>query len=170
MGLLQEVVYNAATKLECQIKLDKETQNSQDLSTNEVSEDKKDPTASETENNQEDKRIGGESSSSDGEKSSETYDIFLQLPQSDLRNLCSLLGREGYCLSFTVCSLIFIFCCSHHLLLMASILSSFASSFVTTYSHFLLAHPINCLYFLVFFRFPLLILSSYELLTNYLFA
>ncbi|EXB36051.1 E3 ubiquitin-protein ligase UPL1 [Morus notabilis] len=95
MGLLQVVVYNAATKLECQIQLDKETQNSQDLSTNEVSEDKKDPTASETENNQEDKRIGGESSSSDGKKSSETYDIFLQLPQSDLRNLCSLLGREG---------------------------------------------------------------------------
>ncbi|GMN62344.1 hypothetical protein TIFTF001_031415 [Ficus carica] len=95
IGLLQVVVYNAATKLECQTNLDKEPQDSENPSTNEASEDKKDPAVSDPDPKQEDIRIGGESSSSDGKKSIDIYNIFLQLPQSDLCNLCSLLGREG---------------------------------------------------------------------------
>lgn len=111
IGLLQVVVYNAATKLECQTNLDKEPQDSENPSTNEVSEDKKDPAVSDPDPKQEDKRIGGESSSSDGKKSIDIYNIFLQLPQSDLCNLCSLLGREGYCLSFFYCLFFTIFTC-----------------------------------------------------------
>ncbi|PON94002.1 Coatomer beta subunit [Trema orientale] len=94
--LLQAVVDDAATKLECQSKLDKESQTSESLATNELSEHvKKDPAVSEPESNPEDKRVGAESSSSGGKKSIDIHNIFLQLPQSDLRNLCSLLGREG---------------------------------------------------------------------------
>ncbi|KAL5548638.1 hypothetical protein UlMin_003869 [Ulmus minor] len=96
MGLLQVIVYNAATKLERQSSSDKETQNSQNLAINEGSEEgKNDPALVEPESNQEDKRVGAESSTSEGKKNIDTYDVFLQLPQSDLRNLCALLGREG---------------------------------------------------------------------------
>ena len=114
MGLLQVVVVNAATKLECQSNLDMETQNAENLNAIEASEDaKKDPGVSEPESNQEDKPSGAESSSRDKKRTVDIYSIFLQLPQDDLRNLCSLLGREGYYLSLTttfnfyyVCSLI----------------------------------------------------------------
>lgn len=124
MGLLQEIVYNAATKLECQTKLDKESQNSENLATNELSEDvKKDAAVSEPESNTEDNRIGAESSSEDkrigaetsssgGKRSVDIYNIFLQLPQSDVRNLGSLLGREGYYFHFIYCLLFFFFFCS----------------------------------------------------------
>lgn len=97
MGLLQVVVYNAGTKLDCQSQSDKETQNP---ATDEAGEDvKKEPVANE------DKCVGAESSTSDGKRNSDAYNIFLQLPQSDLSNLCSLLGREGY-YSMILCTLI----------------------------------------------------------------
>lgn len=97
MGLLQVVVYNAETKLDCQSQSDKETQNSQNPAADETSEDVKNvPSSLEPAANEDDKCVGAESSTSDGKRSSDTYKIFLQLPQSDLCNLCSLLGREGY--------------------------------------------------------------------------
>lgn len=97
MGLLQVVVYNAATKLDCQSQSDKETQNSENLATDEAGDDvKEDPSSLEPESNEDNKCVAAESSSSDGKGSTDTYNIFLQLPQSDLCNLCSLLGREGY--------------------------------------------------------------------------
>ncbi|KAM6552582.1 hypothetical protein CsatB_013344 [Cannabis sativa] len=97
MKLLQEIVHIAATKLEFQSKLERETKKAASLATtNEPSEDaEKAPTVSEPESKPEDKPVGTESSSSSGSKRMETYNIFLQLPQSDLRNLCSLLGHEG---------------------------------------------------------------------------
>ena len=64
---------------------------------------KKGPAVSEKESNPEDKSIGAELSSSSGKKSIDIYNIFLQLLQTDLRNLCSLLGREGYYLCFFCC-------------------------------------------------------------------
>lgn len=99
VGLLQVVVYTAASKLEnwslSDLAVDKS--NSQNLLTNEASGDAhKDPPFSEPESNQEDKRTNAESSASNGNRNVNLYNIFLQLPESDLRNLCSLLGREGY--------------------------------------------------------------------------
>lgn len=95
MGLLQVVVYSAAAKLECQADLDKETQNQP--TNEEASEDaEKNPAVPEPESNQEDTPSVAESSSGPGKKSVDVYTVFLQLPQLDLRNLCTLLGREGY--------------------------------------------------------------------------
>ncbi|XP_059440839.1 E3 ubiquitin-protein ligase UPL1 isoform X2 [Corylus avellana] len=96
MGLLQVVVYTAASNLEYQPQSEPTTANSQDLPVDEASGDvQKDTPSMEPESKQEDKRAGAESSTSDGKRSIDTYNIFLQLPQSELRNLCSILGREG---------------------------------------------------------------------------
>ncbi|XWS11367.1 hypothetical protein CRYUN_Cryun38cG0078100 [Craigia yunnanensis] len=98
VGLLQVVVYTAASKLEnwSLSDLAVDNSNSQNLLTNEASGDAhKDPPFSEPESNQEDKRTNAESSASNGNRNVNLYNIFLQLPESDLHNLCSLLGREG---------------------------------------------------------------------------
>ncbi|XP_040986368.1 E3 ubiquitin-protein ligase UPL1-like isoform X1 [Juglans microcarpa x Juglans regia] len=96
MGLLQTVVYTAASKLEYQPQSEAATANPQDLPGNEASVDaQKDPPLSEPESKQEDKHAGAESTASDGKRSIDMYNIFLRLPQSELRNLCNLLGREG---------------------------------------------------------------------------
>ncbi|CBI39752.3 unnamed protein product, partial [Vitis vinifera] len=92
MNLLQVVVNSAASKLECQTQSEQATDDSQNLPANEASGD---PTLLEQNSNQEDKGHSAELSTSDGKKCINTYDIFLQLPQSDLHNLCSLLGYEG---------------------------------------------------------------------------
>ena len=93
MNLLQVVVNSAASKLECQTQSEQATDDSQNLPANEASGD---PTLLEQNSNQEDKGHSAEVTTSDGKKCINTYDIFLQLPQSDLHNLCSLLGYEGY--------------------------------------------------------------------------
>ncbi|XWS09652.1 hypothetical protein CRYUN_Cryun39dG0007800 [Craigia yunnanensis] len=98
VGLLQVVVNTAASKLENWLLSDLavDNSNSQNLLTNEASGDAhKDPPLSEPESNQEDKRINAESSASNVNRNVDLYNIFLQLPESDLHNLCSLLGREG---------------------------------------------------------------------------
>ncbi|XVE50857.1 hypothetical protein DITRI_Ditri01bG0197700 [Diplodiscus trichospermus] len=98
VGLLQVVVYTAASKLENRSPSDLavDNSNSQNLLTNEASGDAHvDPSLSEPESNQEDKQANAESSASNGNKNVDLYNIFLQLPESDLCNLCSLLGREG---------------------------------------------------------------------------
>lgn len=99
VGVLQAVVYTAASKLESRSLSDLavDNSNSHNQLTNEASGDAhKDPSLSEPDSNQEDKRTNAESSASGGHRNVNLYNIFLQLPESDLRNLCSLLGREGY--------------------------------------------------------------------------
>jgi hypothetical protein len=97
MGLLQVVVHTAASKLDHQPQSEQATANAPDLSVNEASADVQiDPPISEPESKKEDKCAGADSSTSDGKKSVDTHNIFLQLPQPELRNLCSILGREGY--------------------------------------------------------------------------
>ncbi|XVE96691.1 hypothetical protein REPUB_Repub02eG0244500 [Reevesia pubescens] len=98
VGLLQVVVYTAASKLVSRSLPDLavDNSNSQNVLTTEASGDAhKDPPLSEAESNQEDKRTNAESSASKSHRNMDLYTIFLQLPESDLRNLCSLLGREG---------------------------------------------------------------------------
>ena len=93
MNLLQVVVNSAASKLECQTQAEQAADDSQNLPANEASGD---PTLLGQNSDQKDKSHSAELSTSDGKKRINTYDIFLQLPQSDLHNLCSLLGHEGY--------------------------------------------------------------------------
>lgn len=97
MGLIQVLVVTAASKLESQSQSEKAMTNSQNLAANEASGDiEKDPPLVELDSDKQDKQAGVDPSHSDGKKSEDMYNIFLQLPQADLRNLCSLLGREGY--------------------------------------------------------------------------
>lgn len=97
MGLLKVVVYAAASKLECQTQSGQATTNSPNQTGGEASGDvQRDPSALEPESSQEHKAASAQLSASDGKRSIDTCSIFLQLPQSDLRNLCSLLGCEGY--------------------------------------------------------------------------
>ncbi|XVE80553.1 hypothetical protein DITRI_Ditri14bG0149300 [Diplodiscus trichospermus] len=99
VGLLQVIVYTAASKLENQSLSDLavDNSNSRNMITNEASgdADRKDTPLSEAESNQEDKRTNAESSGPHGNRHVDLYNTFLQLPESDLCNLCSLLGREG---------------------------------------------------------------------------
>lgn len=94
MGLLQVVVCNAASKLESHAHCDKETYESQNGGANKATEDvKHDSPILEADPSQLGKHASTESSTSDGNRAE---NIFLHLRQSDLRNLCNLLGREGY--------------------------------------------------------------------------
>uniref|UniRef100_A0A2P2M8T8 HECT-type E3 ubiquitin transferase n=1 Tax=Rhizophora mucronata TaxID=61149 RepID=A0A2P2M8T8_RHIMU len=96
MGLLQVVVYTAASKLECIAQSGRVPLNSQKPTSNGASDDVQgDPSSLRLESSQEDRPDGAEVSVPDTKKSIDIYSIFLQLPQSDLQNLCSLLGREG---------------------------------------------------------------------------
>ncbi|XP_068337981.1 E3 ubiquitin-protein ligase UPL1-like isoform X2 [Pyrus communis] len=90
MGLLQVVVYNSASKLEGQSQSEKA-----DKPVGEASGDGQKVPPLESESNQGEKPVSGESSTSDVKRSTDTYNVFLKLPGSDLHNLCSLLGREG---------------------------------------------------------------------------
>ncbi|GKV44584.1 hypothetical protein SLEP1_g51748 [Rubroshorea leprosula] len=98
MGLIQVVVNTAASKLESKSlsELTVKNLNSQNLHSNESSGDvQRDPPLSKPESSQKEKHVNEESSASDGKTMVDTSDIFLLLPQSDLRNLCSLLGCPG---------------------------------------------------------------------------
>ncbi|KAM1114974.1 hypothetical protein ACFX19_005779 [Malus domestica] len=90
MGLLQVVVYTSASKLEGQSQSERA-----DKPVGEASGDGQKVPPLESESNQGEKPVSGESSTSDGKRSTDTYNVFLKLPESDLHNLCSLLGREG---------------------------------------------------------------------------
>lgn len=95
MGLLKVVVFAAASKLDSQSHSEEvAASSSQNLSGNEVvSEVQKDSPVLERETVQDYKNSSDGLSTSGGQKS---VIVFLQLPQSDLHNLCSLLGHEGY--------------------------------------------------------------------------
>ncbi|KAF2288944.1 hypothetical protein GH714_022947 [Hevea brasiliensis] len=97
MGLLQVVIYTAASRLECHALSGPTTAKSEKQTVNEASGDiQKDPSLEpEPESSQEDKLTNAELSTEDGNRSFSTSNVFLHLPSPDLRNLCCLLGREG---------------------------------------------------------------------------
>ncbi|CAA2959517.1 E3 ubiquitin- ligase UPL1 isoform X1 [Olea europaea subsp. europaea] len=92
MGLLQVVVYAAASELDLQSHSEETAAPTDNPPSNEIATDVQ---KSETEINQLDKSSGTSKTTSDGQRNLKTSDIFLLLPQSDLHNLCSLLGHEG---------------------------------------------------------------------------
>ncbi|KAG8636924.1 hypothetical protein MANES_15G059000v8 [Manihot esculenta] len=96
MGLLQVVIYTAASKLECRSLSGLTNTKSEKQTVNKTSggDIRKDPLL-EPESSQEDKFTSAELSTSDGKRRFSKSNIFLQLPLPDLRNLCCLLGREG---------------------------------------------------------------------------
>ncbi|CAN1790208.1 E3 ubiquitin-protein ligase UPL1, partial [Linum perenne] len=95
MGLLQVVVYTAASNLESQSPLAHVTDNSHNLTSGEVTGDVQTDTQLEQESTQGDTTVGAESSTSNGKKSTDTLGVFMRLPHSELQNLSSLLGRKG---------------------------------------------------------------------------
>ncbi|CAI9787771.1 unnamed protein product [Fraxinus pennsylvanica] len=96
MGLLQVVVYAAASKLDFQSHSEETAAPSKNPSSNEIATDvQKDPHLLEIEVNQLEKSSCTSKTMSDDQRNLKTGDIFLLLPQSDLHNLCTLLGQEG---------------------------------------------------------------------------
>ncbi|KAI3456803.1 hypothetical protein Pfo_013466, partial [Paulownia fortunei] len=96
MGLLQVVVYAAASKVDTQSNTEETAPPTETPSGLETTSDiQKDPHALGVESNQLDESASALNSKSDGQRSIRTYDIFLLIPQSDLHNLCGLLGHEG---------------------------------------------------------------------------
>lgn len=97
MGLLQVVVYTAASKLECQSHSEEAASNSQTLSGDGAASNiQKDSSLLQDESgHQDDENTPTSKSRSHSQTSTDIYDIFLQLPQSDLHNICSILGHEG---------------------------------------------------------------------------
>ncbi|CAH1444286.1 unnamed protein product [Lactuca virosa] len=109
MGLLQVVVYTAASKLDSQSHTEQEqeqaaaaTASSQGLPAIETATatasdnpPAQGDSSSAAEPSQDDKSVSDGLSTSDDQKSVNMYDIFMKLPQPDLHNLCSLLGHEG---------------------------------------------------------------------------
>ncbi|XP_042007783.1 E3 ubiquitin-protein ligase UPL1-like isoform X3 [Salvia splendens] len=94
MGLLQVVVYAAASKADIQINTEETALPAESPSGNETTtETRTDSHVSPVESSQLDQSASA--SKSDGQRSIKTYDIFLLLPHSDLQNLCALLGHEG---------------------------------------------------------------------------
>ncbi|KAJ0801926.1 putative HECT domain, ubiquitin interacting, UBA-like superfamily, armadillo-like helical [Helianthus annuus] len=96
MGLLKVVVYTAASKLESQSHTEQvePEPTSQPLPDNESANNPQGDSSS-AEPRHDDKPAGDELSTSDDQKSVNIHNIFMKLPQSDLHNLCSLLGHEG---------------------------------------------------------------------------
>ncbi|KAH0671499.1 hypothetical protein KY290_026845 [Solanum tuberosum] len=104
MGLLQVVVYTAASKMECQSHseetVDRSHNETVDGSNNPdgnetMSDIQKDPALPDIKSPQDDSGTGSANPASDANGSTNIHDIFLQLPHSDLHNLCCLLGHEG---------------------------------------------------------------------------
>ncbi|KAH8518946.1 hypothetical protein H0E87_000697 [Populus deltoides] len=95
MGLLQVVVFMAASKLESQAQSGQARETSQKQTVGEASSDVPSVPPVVAESSEEDKAASAGLSVSDGKKSIDASNVFLQLPQADLRNLCSLLGCEG---------------------------------------------------------------------------
>ncbi|XP_054777632.1 E3 ubiquitin-protein ligase UPL1-like [Prosopis cineraria] len=96
MSLIQVIAVNAASKLESQSQSEKAIAGSHNVAASESSGGfEKDPPLVELDSDKQDKHAGMDTCRSNVNKSVDMYNIFLQLPQVDLSNLCSLLGREG---------------------------------------------------------------------------
>ncbi|KAK6947097.1 HUWE1/Rev1, ubiquitin binding region [Dillenia turbinata] len=94
MGLIRVVTCTAASKLECQPTSELARENSTNLLDETVDDVNKEKVLPE------DLKLDGraiktESSISNGKGSNKRSNVFLQLPESDLHNLCHLLGHEG---------------------------------------------------------------------------
>ncbi|KAL4185741.1 hypothetical protein AMTRI_Chr10g7440 [Amborella trichopoda] len=97
IGLLQVVVNNAATKVKCQLHSRQVLDGSQSLPDKSAPSDtrKDGPASEQTELKEPEKSSTTNASTSGGKEEVNPYDVLLQLPESDLRNLCSLLAHEG---------------------------------------------------------------------------
>ncbi|KAL8209796.1 hypothetical protein R6Q57_006528 [Mikania cordata] len=96
MGLLQVVVYNAASKVESQSNTEQAATSSQGPPGNESAGNPQgDSSPAGAEKSHDVTTVSDGLSTSDDRKSVSMYDIFMKLPHSDLQNLCSLLGHEG---------------------------------------------------------------------------
>lgn len=92
MSLIQVVVNNAVSRIECQPR-SRETDNCEAQATNESSNTTQKESSTSDDNSNPTK---SEVPCSPGKRTSGPYEILLQLPNSDLRNLCSLLSHEGF--------------------------------------------------------------------------
>lgn len=97
MGLLQVVVFKAALRLECETQSEQPAATSQAEPVNEGAEDiQHESPIVEPDSNQElIKDTSANISTLEPKRTTNLYDIFLQIPESDLRNICGLLAREG---------------------------------------------------------------------------
>ncbi|KAH6778608.1 LOW protein: E3 ubiquitin ligase-like protein [Perilla frutescens var. frutescens] len=96
MGLLQVVVYAAASKVDIQSNTEETAPPAEIPPGNETTSDAQtDAPVLQVESSQLDQSATALNTKSDGQRSIRTYDIFLLMPHSDLRNLCCLLGHEG---------------------------------------------------------------------------
>ncbi|KAK4491779.1 hypothetical protein RD792_002554 [Penstemon davidsonii] len=96
MGLLQVVVYAAASKVDIRSNAE-ETAALTNPNGNSFTTDVQNyPHELGVESNQLDQSPNTLYSKSDGQRSIRTCDIFLLIPQLELHNLCNLLGHEGY--------------------------------------------------------------------------
>lgn len=98
MGLLQVVVNNAVARIDSFSRPEPAEGNSELQATSEApSASQKDSLSLEQQPNQEINPCA--SSEVAANKSITPYDILLQLPKPDLRNLCTILAHEGYLFS-----------------------------------------------------------------------
>jgi hypothetical protein len=95
MGLLQVVVFTAASKLDTHAQSGQARENSQKQTAGEVPGGVQSVPPLVAESSQEDKAASS-GSISNGNRSIDACSVFLKLPQPELSNLCSLLGCEGY--------------------------------------------------------------------------
>ncbi|KAL5974363.1 E3 ubiquitin-protein ligase upl1 [Asimina triloba] len=97
MGLLQVVVNNAALKVESQPPQPEQVPANSQTSSEKGSSDDTPPNPLQSDQNteQEKNKIMNAETPPAGVNSCNPYDIILQLPESDLRHLCSLLAHEG---------------------------------------------------------------------------
>ncbi|KAK6934616.1 HUWE1/Rev1, ubiquitin binding region [Dillenia turbinata] len=94
MGLIQVVTYTAASKLESQSTSEMAGENSTNMLDETVNDVNKEKVLSE-ELKLDDRAVNAESSTFNGKGSNKKSNVFLLLPESDLHNLCHLLGHEG---------------------------------------------------------------------------
>ena len=93
MGLIQVVVYTAASKLDGKSHAEQAVTSSEGLPGIEAADHPQgDSSSAGAEPSQDDKSVSDGLSTLDDQKS---VNIFMKLPQPDLHNLCSLLGHEG---------------------------------------------------------------------------
>ncbi|KAK3425256.1 hypothetical protein EUGRSUZ_F02042 [Eucalyptus grandis] len=93
LGLLKEIVDNPALKLESQSGSEEAINEPQPAEQSEQGQNEKPSLEPELHKECENSNLN--LSSSNGRRSISIYDVFLQLPHSDLCNLCCLLGHEG---------------------------------------------------------------------------
>lgn len=96
MSLLHVVVNNAASKVDSELPCNQAATPSSQVLTNEASDAQKDASTSEQDINHEpNKKSEAEVSTYAAKQVANPREILLQLPERELRNLCSLLSHEG---------------------------------------------------------------------------